>query len=424
MKAMEHAHAALTDRGGFLDDAALQGLDIYVVGGAVRDALLGYVPGDYDWVVVGATPEAMAQRGFLPVGGDFPVFLHPVTREEFALARTERKSGRGYKGFTFYTGLDVSLEDDLKRRDLTVNAIAWSPSRGFVDPLSGMQDIADRVLRHVGDAFIEDPVRLLRLARFAARFADFSIAADTLALARRLVNDGEVDALVPERVWRELAKGLMTEHPERMIDVLQHTGALQKVMPGLVFRAAQQTPEFSLAVAGNVPLAGRFALFSRLSEDPDAIARHVRAPSECIDQARLLPVFIALVEQHGVAVKPDNRNENVSNVLKISSGTDQSVSNVFETSGYTGESVLNVLEALDVFRKPERFAALVQAACCVYPAIDPPFWARLVAALRAIDAAAIAREVQGQPSEIKLRLRHTRLDTLQPFLEGIGLSLR
>ena len=133
----------------------------------------------------------------------------------------------GYKGFTFYTGLDVSLEDDLKRRDLTVNAIAWSPSRGFVDPLSGMQDIADRVLRHVGDAFIEDPVRLLRLARFAARFADFSIAADTLALARRLVNDGEVDALVPERVWRELAKGLMTEHPERMIDVLQHTGAAE-----------------------------------------------------------------------------------------------------------------------------------------------------------------------------------------------------
>lgn len=420
MRPVEQAHAALMDRGGFLDDTVLQGLDIYVVGGAVRDALLGYVPGDYDWVVVGATPENMAHRGFLPVGGDFPVFLHPVTREEFALARTERKSGRGYKGFTFYTGLDVSLEDDLKRRDLTVNAIAWSPSRGFVDPLSGMQDIADRILRHVGDAFIEDPVRLLRLARFAARFADFAIASGTVALARRLVSDGEVDALVPERVWRELAKGLMTEHPERMMDVLQDTGALQKVMPGLVFRAAQQASELSLAVAGNLPLAGRFALLSRMSEDPAVIARHVRAPSECVDQARLLPVFLALVEQHCAAFTSGAKTENVVNVLKISSGTDQSVSNMSEIPGTLGERVLNVLEALDVFRKPERFTALVQAACCVYPSIDPTFWAQVVAALRRIDAAAIAREVQGQPSEIKRRLRQTRLDTLHPFLDGIG----
>src|SRR5690606_27072326 len=191
-------------------DPAIQGLKVYVVGGAVRDELLGLPPGDRDWVVVGSTPEEMAARGFLPVGGDFPVFLHPVSKEEYALARTERKSGRGYKGFTFHTGPDVTLEDDLRRRDLTVNAIARAPDGSLVDPWSGRRDIEQKVLRHVGEAFAEDPVRLLRLARFAARFGAFSIAPETMSLCRRLVDEGEVDALVPERVWREVAKGLQT----------------------------------------------------------------------------------------------------------------------------------------------------------------------------------------------------------------------
>src|SRR5690606_26248936 len=187
-------------------DPAIAGLDVYIVGGAVRDALLGGAAqdSDRDWVVVGATPEQMADRGFIPVGGDFPVFLHPRSKEEYALARTERKSGRGYKGFTFYTGTDVTLEDDLRRRDLTINAIAQAPDGRLVDPLGGRADIRDRIFRHVGQAFVEDPVRLLRLARFAARFPDFSIAPETMDLARRLVDEGEVDALVPERVWREM----------------------------------------------------------------------------------------------------------------------------------------------------------------------------------------------------------------------------
>src|SRR5690606_19827383 len=279
---------------------AIQGLEVYVVGGAVRDALLGQPHGDRDWVVVGGTPEDMAARGFLPVGGDFPVFLHPVSKEEYALARTERKSGRGYKGFTFYTGPDVTLEDDLRRRDLTVNAIAQRPDGSLVDPWNGRRDIEQKVLRHVGEAFAEDPVRLLRLARFAARFGAFSVAPETMALCRRLVDEGEVDALVPERVWREVAKGLQTDSPARMFDVLAQAGALPRVMPGLVFDD-DIAGQLQCAVNAGLTLPQRFALLCRKSPKPEHIGRHVRAPSECVDYARLLPAVVealqGLVEQ-------------------------------------------------------------------------------------------------------------------------------
>ncbi|HEY9459632.1 MAG TPA: tRNA CCA-pyrophosphorylase, partial [Paralcaligenes sp.] len=271
-----------------LTDPATDGLQVYIVGGAVRDELLGLPAGDRDWVVVGTTPEAMAERGFVPVGGDFPVFLHPRTKEEYALARTERKSGRGYKGFTFHTGADVTLEDDLKRRDLTINAIARAPDGALIDPLGGVRDIRNKVLRHVGRAFVEDPVRLLRLARFAARFHDFTIAPRTLELGRQLVDDGEVDALVPERVWRELAKGLDTERPVRLFDVLRATGALARVLPGLVFNDAIGAPLACASRAG-LSLAARFALLCRLSDEPGLIGKHVRAPADCQDYARLLP---------------------------------------------------------------------------------------------------------------------------------------
>lgn len=186
-------------------------MQIYMVGGAVRDKLLGRPVNDRDWVVVGATPEQMLALGYLPVGRDFPVFLHPETREEYALARTERKSGRGYRGFVVHSAPDVTLEEDLSRRDLTINAIAentdGTSAEGIFDPYSGAQDIEARVLRHVTDAFREDPVRILRVARFAARFTDFSVAPETMQLMREMVEHGEVDHLVPERVWQELARG-------------------------------------------------------------------------------------------------------------------------------------------------------------------------------------------------------------------------
>ncbi|MGZ8317101.1 MAG: multifunctional CCA addition/repair protein, partial [Telluria sp.] len=177
----------------------------YIVGGAVRDELLGLPVKDHDWVVVGATPEQMVAQGFRPVGKDFPVFLHPQTHEEYALARTERKTAPGYRGFVFHTSPDVTLEDDLVRRDLTINAIARAEDGTLTDPFNGQQDIRARIFRHVSGAFAEDPVRILRVARFAARFADFTVAPETIRLMQNMVAAGEVDALVPERVWQELA---------------------------------------------------------------------------------------------------------------------------------------------------------------------------------------------------------------------------
>lgn len=357
------------------NDLAIAGLDIYIVGGAVRDALLGLPAGDRDWVVVGATPEQMSSRGFIPVGGDFPVFLHPRSKEEYALARTERKSRRGYKGFTFYTGADVTLEADLQRRDLTINAIAQAPDGRLIDPLGGQRDLQQRILRHVGHAFIEDPVRLLRLARFAARFHEFSIAPETLALARQLVQDGEVDALVPERVWREVAKGLMVPQAGRMFQVLADTGALSRVLPGLCWNEQPLSAELVCAAHNNLSLAARFALVCRLSDDPQSVARHVKAPGECQDYARLLPIMLDHVDAD------------------------------------EAPAWLELIERCDAFRKPDRFLALLGAAQCVKE-IDEQAWQARIGALRSIDAGAIAKVEQGRPDRIKAALYEARLAAL------------
>lgn len=378
-------------------DPAIEGLDVYVVGGAVRDQLLGQPAGDRDWVVVGSRPEDMTARGFLPVGGDFPVFLHPVTKEEYALARTERKSGRGYKGFTFYTGTDVTLEEDLRRRDLTVNAIAQAPDGSLVDPWNGQRDIQQRVLRHVGEAFAEDPVRLLRLARFAARFGDFTIAPETMDLCRRLVAEGEVDALVPERVWREVAKGLQTQSPARMFDVLQQAGALERVMPGLVVDE-EIARQLNTAVEQGLNLPQRFALLCRKSPDPQAIARHVKAPTECIDYARLLPTLVAALEQINSAT-PAEGDAAQSNVQK-SVDTD------------CAETWMSLIETHDGLRKPDRFMQLLEAAQCVL-SVDTQAWRRRLDAVLAVDAGAIARSVASKPETIKAAVRAARVEALR-----------
>jgi tRNA nucleotidyltransferase (CCA-adding enzyme) len=215
---------------------------IYIVGGAVRDELLGRPSADRDYVVVGATPQAMQAAGYRPVGKDFPVFLHPKTHEEYALARTERKSGHGYHGFTFHAAPDVTLEEDLARRDLTINAMAQGADGELIDPYCGQRDLQAKILRHVGPAFAEDPVRILRIARFAARFSDFSVAPETLALMRGMVASGEVDHLVAERVWQELAKGLMEDKPSRLFEVLRDCGALARLLPEVdaLFGVAQR----------------------------------------------------------------------------------------------------------------------------------------------------------------------------------------
>ncbi|WP_323018390.1 CCA tRNA nucleotidyltransferase [Castellaniella sp.] len=353
----------------------MKGLDVYIVGGAVRDALLGLPAGDRDWVVVGATPEIMAARGFTPVGGDFPVFLHPQTHEEYALARTERKSGRGYHGFVFHAGQDVTLEDDLRRRDLTVNAIARAPDGALIDPLGGVADVQARVLRHVGPAFVEDPVRLLRLARFAARFHGFAIAPETLDLCRALVRDGEVDALVPERVWQEFAKGLMTAHPWRMLDVLAACDALARVAPGLVWNA-DVAAGLTCSAARGLSLSQRYALLCRASAP--GLQDTLRAPSACRDLARLLPGMLDRLA--GLADDP--------------------------------AACLDVLESCDALRRPDRCLELLAAAACVVEGIDHGLWMRRLASVRAVDAGAIARAAGGDVARIRDDLRTARLQAL------------
>jgi tRNA nucleotidyltransferase (CCA-adding enzyme) len=356
-----------------MPDTVIEGLQAYVVGGAVRDALLGRPAGDRDWVVVGTTPDEMSARGFIPVGGDFPVFLHPRTKEEFALARTERKSGRGYKGFTFYTGVDVTLEEDLRRRDLTVNAIARRADGTLVDPCGGLKDLEARVLRHVGNAFTEDPVRLLRLARFAARFHEFTIAPDTMSLAKQLVESGEVDALVAERVWQEVAKGLMSEQPGRMFDVLEETGALPRILPQLAY-----TPVIGESLARaheqGLPLASRFAILCRLSGEVHALAASIRAPSDCAAYASLLQAILPELEAR------------------------------------SPEAVLDLLERCDVMRKPSRFTELLDACACVQ-AFDRASWMRWADVMRRVDAGAIARQCADR-SRIPQEVRAARLAAL------------
>lgn len=361
-------------------DPLLQGLDCYVVGGAVRDALLGLVAGDRDWVVVGATPEQLSERGFIPVGGDFPVFLHPKTKEEYALARTERKSGRGYQGFTFYTGVDVSLADDLARRDLTINAMALDTQGQIHDPLNGYADLLARRLQHINGAFVEDPVRLLRLARFAARFYDFAITDNTMQLAQQLVHNGEVDALVPERVWQELHKGLNTQQPMRMIAVMAQSGALARVLPDLVSNQAV-VAAMQCGVERGLSTAQRFALLCHQSPDPVAIADHLRAPTAYKDLARLLPLFIAQ-----------------------------------SPSAKTAEAIATLLQRCDVLRRAERFTLLVQAAACVLANLSA--WPAYATAFSAVDAGLIAQAcaAQGEPKQIPAAVWAARVQAVQELL--------
>ncbi|OZI28082.1 CCA tRNA nucleotidyltransferase [Bordetella genomosp. 1] len=359
------------------DDPAIDGLQVYIVGGAVRDELLGLPPGDRDWVVVGASPADMTARGFIPVGGDFPVFLHPRSKEEYALARTERKSGVGYKGFTFYTGADVTLEQDLQRRDLTVNAIARTPEGELVDPLDGQADVRARVLRHVGTAFAEDPVRILRLGRFAARFGDFRVADETLQLCRDMVAAGEADALVPERVWKELSRALMLPRPARMLEVLAQTGALARVMPQL--HAWQEAAaDLDRAAAAGLPLAGRYALMCRRADARDALSQRLRVPTDCADQARLLPLVLEALPHAADAARQ-----------------------------------LALIERCDGLRKPQRFIELLEAAAVVAE-VDVAAWRARLEAVRGVDAGAIAQACAGDPARIKPALHEARLRALAP----------
>lgn len=265
-------------------------MKIYLVGGAVRDQLLGLPVKERDYVVVGATPEAMLALGYRSVGKDFPVFLHPETHEEYALARTERKTGKGYTGFVFHADPKVTLEEDLKRRDLTVNAMAKTDEGKIIDPFGGQQDLQKKILRHVSPAFSEDPVRILRLARFCSRFTDFQIHPDTMQLMREMVNAGEVNALVPERVWQELQRSLEEKQPQRFFIVLRDCGALTVLFSELQTNLDFALSALSAAAQRQLNSRVRFAaMFYRLSiAQTKMLCERLRVPTEFRELAMLV----------------------------------------------------------------------------------------------------------------------------------------
>ena len=336
----------------------------YLVGGAVRDALLGIAGSDRDWVVVGGTPEALLAQGFEPVGRDFPVFLHPHTREEYALARTERKSGRGYHGFVVHASPEVTLEDDLARRDLTINAMAQDAHGHCIDPFGGQRDLAARVLRHVTDAFREDPVRILRIARFAARFPDFTVADETLALMRAMVADGEVDALVAERVWQELARGLMAERPSRMLQVLRSCGALARLLPEVdrlygVPQRAEHHPEIDTGIHLEMvldtcadlhtPLEVRFACLGhdlgKGTTPAEVLPRHIGHEGRSVQLARKV----------AERLRVPNDCKELAEVVAREHG------HIHRSGELGAAAILRLLTRCDAIRQPERFALVLQA---------------------------------------------------------------
>jgi tRNA nucleotidyltransferase (CCA-adding enzyme) len=352
-------------------------MQVFVVGGAVRDALMGQRVNDRDWVVVGSTPEAMSAQGFLPVGKDFPVFLHPKSREEYALARTERKTARGYKGFAVQAAPDVTLEEDLARRDLTINAMAvpealahalpsaWAGQ--IVDPYDGQHDLQAKVLRHVTHAFAEDPVRILRLARFAARFADFSVADETMALMRQMVEDGEVDHLVPERVWQELARGLMSAKPSRMFEVLRACGALKVLLPELDrLWGVPQRPEYhpeidtgvhmmmvmDMCARLNMPLSVRVACLmhdlGKGTTPADVLPRHIG------HEGRSVKLLQKVCER----LRVPTEGKELAEVVAREHG------NIHRSAELGPEAVMRLLDRCDAIRQPERFARVLQACEC------------------------------------------------------------
>jgi tRNA nucleotidyltransferase (CCA-adding enzyme) len=352
-------------------------MQVFVVGGAVRDALMGQSVNDRDWVVVGSTPEAMIAQGFVPVGKDFPVFLHPKSREEYALARTERKTARGYKGFAVQAAPDVTLEEDLARRDLTVNAMAvpealahaapsaWTGQ--ILDPYDGERDLKNKVLRHVTNAFAEDPVRILRVARFAARFADFTVADETMALMRQMVEDGEADHLVPERVWQELAKGLMSTKPSRMFEVLRECGALKVLLPELdrlwgVPQRAEYHPEvdtgvhmmlvMDMAARLNTPLSVRVACLmhdlGKGTTPADVLPRHIG------HEGRSVKLLQKVCER--LRVPTDSKE--LAEVVAREHG------NIHRSAELGPEALMRLLERCDAIRQAERFALVLQACEC------------------------------------------------------------
>ncbi len=351
-----------------------RGLNIYKVGGAIRDSLLGLPVEDSDWVVVGSNALEMERRGFISVGNSFPVFLHPITKEEYALARTERKFGYGYRGFIFFASQYVTLTEDLMRRDLTINAIACSEKGELIDPFNGIRDIEKKVLRHVSLAFQEDPVRILRLARFSSKFFDFSIAKETLELCKKMVRMDEIKHLKPERIWKEISRGLLSEKPSQMFSFLQKIGALSKILPELNLSSSIKNGLDKLSMDTDLPTRYAFLCFN--SQSRSTLHFRLNVPSNCAEYANLLP--------------------RISNGLNNLSGLDNQ---------------LSFMEDCDALRRPDRFFSLLKAyAILENKKLDIPIWINRIDKIRKIDFSRIS--IDRSPGKIKSEIRKIRLKVL------------
>ena len=408
----------------------------YVVGGAVRDELLGLAVKDQDWVVVGATPEEMVKQGFRAVGKDFPVFLHPHTHEEYALARTERKTAPGYHGFVFHTAPDVTLEEDLVRRDLTINAIARADDGTLTDPFGGQADIRDRIFRHVSGAFAEDPVRILRLARFAARFAEFTVAPETLVLMRQMVEHGEVDALVAERVWQEIARGLMEAKPSRMLAELRACGALARIMPELdalwgVPQPALHHPEIDTGVhmmlVVDYAASRGFDLAVRFAALMHDLGKGVTPPENWPAHHGHEGMGVKLIEALCKRLKVPNECRELALMTAREHG------NVSRAEILRANTIVNLFERCDAFRKPQRFEQMLLASECDFrgrggdgddfrtrPWPQGPHLLAALAAARSVNAGEVAGRYAEQPERIKDAVHAARVRAVKAALPASG----
>lgn len=399
-------------------------MQTYVVGGAVRDELLGLAVKDHDHVVVGSTVEAMLAAGYKSVGKDFPVFLHPKTHEEYALARTERKTAKGYKGFVVHASPEVTLEEDLARRDLTINAIAKTADGKLIDPFNGVADIKSKTLRHVSDAFAEDPVRILRAARFAARFNEFTVAPETMQLMKQMVAAGEVDALVPERVWQELSKGLMEDKPSRMFEVLRECGALQKIFPELdrlwgVPQPPQHHPEVDTGV--HVMMVIDYAA-SQYFSLPVRFAALTHDLGKGTTPKDILPRHIAHEERSVALLKEVSKRLRIPNDCKeLAHIVAKFHGKLHQSLQMKPSTLLDFLMQLDAIRQPARFEDFLKACeadsrgrtgfeNCATPAAD--FMRKVLQAALSVDAGAIAKQ-HTETEKIKQAIFEARVGAIK-----------
>lgn len=398
-------------------------MQVYCVGGAVRDELLGLKVQDRDYVVVGSTPAEMELAGYRAVGKDFPVFLHPQTHDEYALARTERKTGKGYKGFQVHAAPDVTLEQDLARRDLTINAIAKDEYGHLIDPYSGIEDLTNKIFRHVSDAFLEDPVRILRVARFAARFIDFEVAPETMDLMRQMVTHGEVDALVPERVWQEIAKGLMEQKPSRMFELLRTCGALKKIMPELdrlwgVPQPAKHHPEIDTGV--HVMMVIDYAA-SRQYSLPIRFAGLMHDLGKGTTPQEILPRHVGHEERSVNLLQDVCERLRIPNDCKtLAHIVAKFHGKVHQVNEMRPETLLKFLMDTDAIRQPDRFQDFLKACECdirgrtgyenhVFD--EAALLLQRLTVASAVDAGAIAK-LHNTPENIKQAIHEARLSAI------------